>query len=179
MGFPLAFCPEHGFFEAPFVNIGFASTVTFNSILVDCPICRRVVEVLPGEYTSTPDGLNVLLDPSISKEALNALKRLAERVAEGEVSPEEADAEAARISPRLKGFFSRIDWPNQIVGAAVAAAITLAAARLPTEPSTPQTVINNPVTINYTLEKSALLNSTCPAPLLTPPDAPRLKPKKQ
>jgi hypothetical protein len=65
--------------------------------------------------------MNLLVDASISREALAALGKLLSRVEAGEISPAEAAVEAKRISPKLGGLFDPSTWSSEVKAAAIAA----------------------------------------------------------
>lgn len=99
---PLAFCPVHGLVPATAFAIGAgAHNITFKDVGVSCPICGKPSEVIPGTYDFTTERLGLVVDPSISPQALRALKSIAERLQEGEISPNEAAKEAATIDPKF------------------------------------------------------------------------------
>src|SRR3990167_10692866 len=98
---PPAFCPEHGLFPFTAFVIGpEAFQTTFINSTTSCPKCGKQSEIIPGVYDPTAAGLNVLIDESISVEALEAIRSLAERLKRGEISVEEAHAEAEKLAPQ-------------------------------------------------------------------------------
>jgi hypothetical protein len=97
---PLAFCPVHGLFPATaFAFAGEMQEVRFNNVSVNCPQCGRMAEVIPGRYDSVLGRLSVIVDPSVSQDALAALRGIAERLQREEITPNEAAAEAEKIDP--------------------------------------------------------------------------------
>ncbi len=125
---PPAFCHQHGLFPATAFQFGESvENIGVLDCAVECPQCGAVCEVISGVYSVTvKNQLNVILDSSVSPDALQALLDLVRRVETGNLSPQEADKQAAKISPELRGFFSRIDWSNTtatIVGAVLASII--------------------------------------------------------
>jgi hypothetical protein len=103
---PPAFCPVHGIVPATSIALGVgAMQNTFIGCSAPCPQCQRSIEVLPGTYDAHSDRLNFLLDPSISKEALQHLKSIAERAARKEITAEEAREQASKIGPKAGKLF--------------------------------------------------------------------------
>jgi len=99
---PLAFCTHHGLVPATAFGIGAgAHNIVFKNVSVSCPICGQTSEVIPGVYDFTTERLDVMVDPSISPQALSALKSIAERLQAGRINPEEAANEAAAIDPKF------------------------------------------------------------------------------
>ena len=82
------------------------SSVTILNCVTNCPSlgCNHTCEILPGEYRARDKGrLDLLLDPSISPAALEALKKIVEEVRDGKLSPEQAETEARRVAPQIAG----------------------------------------------------------------------------
>jgi len=117
------------------------------------------------------------LAPDTSIEILQALKVLAEEVEAGQASIEEADKKAGEISPALQGIFSKFGHGAATVFLGVVAG--LIANRIDRPRTSSPTVIDNSVTVNYTLTKNELMNTAVcgPGGLKFPP-TPRLKPKR-
>jgi hypothetical protein len=183
MNYPPAFCPVRGLFPARAIAIGGgAKNISFHNVATNCPVCNRTSEIIPGVYDSTPVGLNVLIDPSISPEALDAIKRLAQQLQKGEISPEQAKREAEKISPKLAKLFDISDWSDQakatIYAAIIGAVAVVIAAKIAS--TSRQTVNVNPVVIERVIEspKKDLLSSTILRPSQGPP-LPRSRPTKR
>ena len=152
-GFAPAFCPVHGLFDSRAISWPANSNVTVNikGSVINCPVCDRMCEIVPGEYKTDDNRLNILIDQSISLEALAALKNLAIQVRDGKKSPEEAAAEAQTIAPKAARLFDFANWSDdakaKVVVAIIGAITAIAVARM-SEPS--QTVVN--VTVNPVIE---------------------------
>src|SRR5215210_5215487 len=98
---PPAFCINHGIFPATAYSIAAgAMNNAFIGCRTYCPQCGKESEVLPGVYDAQHDGLNILVDPSISPEMWAALRDIAERLQQGTVSIQQAKAEAEKITPK-------------------------------------------------------------------------------
>ena len=111
---PPAFCTFHGFFPAASFNIGSGTKGLYlQHLAVDCPVCGRSSEILSGVYRSNEDILEILVDSSISPEALTAIKRITERLQRGEITVPEAKAEAEKISPKAGRLFDIADWSDE------------------------------------------------------------------
>lgn len=79
--------------------------MTFLNSRTNCPICGTMSEILPGQYKIVKGSVNLLLDPSVTPEALEALRSVADRLQRNEISREEAIAEASKISPKFSAIF--------------------------------------------------------------------------
>jgi len=151
---PLAFCIDHGFFHAQMIGLS-GSRVGFRNIQVGCHVrgCGRACEFIPGEYDTTTEKLNVLIDPSISPEALAALKDIIEKVLDGKLAPELAEAAVRKIAPKAVGLFK--NWTRAEVIALAApllAAITAIVIAKTTPPAT--TIVNVQPVIEIVVERS-------------------------
>ena len=139
-------------------------------------------EIIPGIYDATQDDLNILLDPSISPEALGEIRRIAERLRQGEITVPQAKAEAEKISPKAGKLFDIANWPPQakatLYAAIIGATAIIAAARMASSPD--PTVIVQPVIERVMqAEKPSLKNDLKSTSAITPPKVqiPRRKPK--
>jgi hypothetical protein len=92
---PIAYCPDHGFFPvAAFGLIGSGVKTFMHGVSTNCPSCNRTSEILPGEYEVVGDRLQLLVDTSISREALFKLREIAELLQRAEITPDEAKKRA-------------------------------------------------------------------------------------
>jgi hypothetical protein len=117
-------------------------------ISTPCPLCGRASEILPGEYEVVGDQLKLLLDPSISADALLKLRTIAERLQRSEISLAEAKENAEAIAPKAGKLFDIGDWSDQAKAtlyAAILGAIALVAAARASAPATVVNVTNRPV----------------------------------
>jgi len=118
-----AFCPVHGLFPTRGV-IAASPGVNFEMLgcKVNCfyPGCDKQAEIIPGNYSSLPDSLNVFIDPSISPEALSAIKNIAERLQRKEITPEQAHKEASTFGDRVAELFR----PNKLRSSSSAAIVS-------------------------------------------------------
>jgi hypothetical protein len=166
-----AFCPVHGLFPSDY-TIGGDSTTSYIGNATCCLQCGRVSEVISGDYSSTSAGLNVLLDPSISEEALAAIKGLAERLQKGEISPELAQVEAEQISPKVGRLFDIRNWSDQaqatLATAIIGAASVVIAAKMSSSPNQSVDVTCNPVVIERVVVEPQAKSDKPPAPSTTP-----------
>lgn len=121
MQHPLAYCKEHGFFAASAFAFAAGAKVTISGCSTSCPTCGTPSEIVPGAYAADLNSMNILVDASISKDALLALRKLLTRVEAGEISPAQAMAEATKISPRLGGLFDPSTWSPEVKAATVGA----------------------------------------------------------
>ena len=104
-------------------------------------------EIIPGVYIAAQRNLNILVDDSISPEARDAIRQLAERLQQGKISVPQAKAEAEQISPNAGQLFDIANWSDQakatLYASIIAATAVIAAARIASSPS--QTVNVQPV----------------------------------
>lgn len=124
----MAFCKTHGVFPTDdFPTLGGGTSINIpGPSSVPCRRCDAISEIIPGRYEATAAGkLNILIDPSISPEALAAIKDIAERALAGTIRPEEAKKEAEAVHPRAGTLFDPTSWtqPQAIVYAAIIAAV--------------------------------------------------------
>lgn len=154
---PIALCPSHGFFPATAIALGPGSTMGIYQSRMSCPQCGTPSEILPGMYRGGVDTINLLIDPSISLQALGALRKLAERAQAGKISVQEAKREAEKIHPKAAKLFDIVNWSDQakatLYGAIIGAVALIAAARI-TSPASQTTAIN-PVALERVIQKSA------------------------
>jgi hypothetical protein len=180
---PPAFCPVHGLFPATQFALGVGVRQTsFIGCLQTCPRCGRPSEIIPGVYDSIPSGLNILIDKSISPEALAVIRKLVQRLEKGEISSEQAKEEAEKLSPKLGKLFDIANWSDQakatLYAAIIGATAIVGAARMASSPI--QTVNVNPVIARVVertktdLLSSSALKSSGATPLPKPrPKRPR------
>ena len=146
LGHPLAFCLKHGVFPDRSFMFGSGTVATFvGKCQTSCPICFEPCELLPGTYEVEDDRLDLLLDPTISPEALNALIAIALRLKRREITPPKAKELAEKISPRLGGLFDVANWSDtarsHLYAGIIGAAAILAAARMNTPTIVVQPVV--------------------------------------
>ncbi|MEJ5081060.1 hypothetical protein [Ochrobactrum sp. MYb379] len=147
MNHPLGFCRTHGFFPVGGIVIENSKNVSFDGGVVQCPTCRKPSELISGSYTSIGDKLKLYLGPSVSMEALKALRDIAVRLQRDEITSQQAKHEAEKISPRFGGIFDAKNWSKEVKAAICAAIISsfgTAVANKLTTPSTP-TITVQPV----------------------------------
>ncbi|MFL5015099.1 MAG: hypothetical protein ACJ8EW_02705 [Rhizobium sp.] len=120
---PPAFCTKHGLFLATQMVLDQGSTASILWSETSCPACGASSEILPGFYQVLKDRLDVLIDSSITADALRALQDIALRLQRNEITTAQAVDEAVRISPKLRNIFRGL---KQETVAAVAAAIIAA-----------------------------------------------------
>lgn len=131
---PLAFCPNHGLFEARGIRFGpNAKRAALLGLTYSCPLCRTASEAIPGEYSIYGDRLNVLVDPTISVDALIALRNIVVRLQRGELTAEEAEREATKAVQNFGGLLNFRTWPPEaraiVIAALIAAIGSIIAAR--------------------------------------------------
>ena len=132
---PPACCPEHGLFPATrFILKGGSKNIQFIRCFHGCPECGHLSEVIPGIYDASLDDLNILIDRSITPEALGEIRRIAERLQHGEISVPQAKAEAENISPKAGQLFDIANWSDQakatLYAAIIGATAIVVAARM-------------------------------------------------
>jgi hypothetical protein len=142
---PLALCAEHGLFEADFgFRGGGGGSVGFVGFSVICPHCGRLSPIVPGVYKGDNEKLELLLDPSVSSEMLEAFRRLANDVQAGRITPKAAEREAEKIHPRAAKLFNVASWSDQaratLYGSIIGAVALVVAARMSSPPTINLTV---------------------------------------
>jgi hypothetical protein len=149
---PLAFCPVHGIFPA--TGFAFSSGAEFVDCRTDCFVrgCPSSCEVISGKYDATAYGLNILIDPSISRDALEAIKTIALKMKTGAITPQQASEEVSKIAPQVGGLFQNWTRAEAIALATplIAALTAIIVARSSPSPST--TITIQPV-IERTIER--------------------------
>jgi hypothetical protein len=104
---PFAFCPVHGVFSAPWVAaLAPGTSIRFEDCVTNCliPKCDKKCEIISGLYEAKADRLNVLLHPSISVEALTAIRELALKLQSRKITPAQASRAAKKYIQRQLGF---------------------------------------------------------------------------
>lgn len=140
---PIAFCPEHGFFPVTaFGLIGCGVKIHMRDLVTDCPACKRPSEILPGDYEVVGDRLQLLIDASISREALLKLREIAEQLQRAEISPQEAKRRAKAVAPKAAKLFDVTNWSDQARATVLAAIIGGISVIAATKLSSQTTVIN-------------------------------------
>jgi hypothetical protein len=174
---PIGYCEVHGFFPVQSVAMGDGVNMTFHKVGTLCPRCKRDAEIVPGTYETIGDRLNLLLDPSISPEALRALQRLAMDAHKGTVSAEEAEKQAEKIHRGAGKLFNVADWSDSAKATVFSAIITsvsvIAAAAISSLHSPNVTV--HPVIERVIPERPAMKNDFMGSTNLRPPSRPSPK----
>ncbi len=132
---PMAFCIAHGIFPARKIVMVSVTEVTLSGS-VKCPQCGRRSELIGGSYSSEADRLNVLLDRSVSPDALRALLDIVELYRRGEITVEEAAHSASLINSLFASLFSGLaDQKGAIIGALIGAIGTILATKYASAPT--------------------------------------------
>ena len=155
------------------LHLGVGSKTSFIGSVTNCPRCSHESEIIPGVYDATADGLNVLIDPSISLEALGKIRQLVERLQQGKISSLEAKAEAEKISPKAGKLFDIANWSDQakatLFAAIIGAGAIVLAARMASSPN--QTINIQPVIERVIQEeKPSLKNDLKSSSAISPPN---------
>lgn len=106
-------CPEHGIFPAG-IEFPAGLKLQIKNLGAICPKCGVTAEMIPGDYDVINDRLNIVVDASISRATLEALGLIAERLRREEITLEEAEDYATKLSPKLRGLFSGLSTDNKI-----------------------------------------------------------------
>jgi hypothetical protein len=140
---PTAFCSAHGFFKATAFALAPGAKLTIRGVATNCPVCDGASEIIPGIYEAHADRINLLVDPSISHEALAALKKVAEDARANKITLDQAKQRAEQIAPGTGRLFDIANWGDQakatLYASIIGAIAVIAAARMTSNPS--QTVI--------------------------------------
>ncbi|MEX3008963.1 hypothetical protein [Hoeflea sp. TYP-13] len=175
---PIAFCKIHGFFPNGIVIKG-AVDADFSANRVRCPQCGGMCEIIPGNYISDGEHLSVLVDPSISIEALEELRKLAERLSRSDIDIGQAKAEAEKISRGSGRLFDIKNWSDEaqamIAVAVIGAIAAVAAAKFSSKSDAPVVNITNQITIESSenQSKNSTSKSTVPIPKPKPKEPPK------
>jgi hypothetical protein len=156
-------------------HIGVGSKASFIGSATNCPKCNRTSEIIPGVYDATVDRLNILIDRSITPEALGEIRRITERLQQGKISVPQAKVEAEKISPDAGQLFDIANWSDQakatLYAAIIGAVAIVVAARMASPPN--QTVKVQPVIERVIQEeKPSLKNDLESSSAITPPKTP-------
>ena len=131
---PLAFCSIHGVFPATVFAIGPHAQITFTNCVANCPVCNRTSEILSGTYKAGVDRINLLLDPGISKRALDELAAIARAARARQITTEEAKQAAEKVHPNAGRLFDVANWSDQakvtLYAAIIGATAILGAAKM-------------------------------------------------
>lgn len=157
----LAFCPVHGLFASVGLSLAKGAQATFIDCTTRCPNCGGVSEVIPGAYKSDAGKLNVLIDPSVSREALLAIQKVVVRLQKGEINEQEARQEVEAVAPKVAKLFDFSKWSGKDTVNAALAIGTLITALLAAKVHQPNVTINNfyPPAIHETHPKGEKLLS--------------------
>jgi hypothetical protein len=156
-----AFCPVHGLFKSSAMALSPGSTFHAVNLGTNCCVrgCTYVCEIIPGLYKGTEHGLSVLIDQSVSKEALAALRTIAENVRDGKITPRQAEEQAKKIAPTAAGIFS--NWTRAealtVAGPIIAALTAIYIAKSTPSPA-PSVVIQQ--VIEQKIERKTDLKSS-------------------
>lgn len=139
---PSGFCLTHGIFPMDYVRFSADAKLWIEGTKTYCPVCDSLCEIIPGAYQLIGGRLNILLHPSISPEALSAIRDVAQKLQRNEISKEEADSEVSKISPDLAGLLRGLKQESvATIAAAIISAVTAVALAKMAAPST--TIVNN------------------------------------
>ncbi|WP_156150837.1 hypothetical protein [Hyphomicrobium sp. 99] len=141
---PAALCKTHGIFPATAFSFAPGVNITLLGLSTTCPICGSISEILPGAYSAFKDRIDVLLDPSVSAEALVALRFILEAARDNKISQPEAKRQAEKIVPGSGRLFDIGNWGDQAKAtlyASVIGAIALVTAAKLSASSSSTTVI--------------------------------------
>ncbi len=111
---PPSKCPACGLlFESSLIGIApSVASITFENVAVSCSRCGSLARVADGNYTSVHDTVELVSGPKSSIETLEALRKLAERSRNENLSAKEIIRELSGISPE---FAEKIEqgrsWP--------------------------------------------------------------------
>jgi hypothetical protein len=174
---PLGFCPVHGVFPAKVFALGPSASVHIENCGTNCPTCNGPAEIISALYEAKADRLNVLLHPSISPEALAAIRQLALDLQQGKITPAQAARAAKKIHPLAARVFEFFGWSDPKARATYIVGVVGVATTLLTRPASPPTVIVQPV-----IERILPKNDIATTGSITRPDKiplPRPRPKQR
>jgi len=133
--------------------------------------------VISGVYNSHAKGLNVLLDKSISPEALKLIKDIAEKLQRDEMSLDEAKTEVEKISPEVGKLFDVKNWGEQaqsvVLGSIIGAAALIIASTINSQSNNSDMIDAKPIS---TIEQ--VINEHEQPKIPIPKARPKTLPKK-
>jgi hypothetical protein len=102
-----AFCPRcKSIFPFRAIAIGAGAQVGLSNITTNCPACGfGGATVSDGVYRATQDAIELISGPDSTREILQALKTLAERLSSGQIDQAEAQKQAYELSPKFAATF--------------------------------------------------------------------------
>lgn len=123
-------------------------------------------EIVPGKYEAFSNHINLLIDPSISREALEALRKIALRAKAEKITPEEAKQEAEKVAPGAGRLFDVANWSDQakatLYASIIGAIAVVGAAKL----ASSTTTVNVVPTIERIVERPVYIPKSVKAPKL-------------
>ena len=127
---PIGFCRVHGVFPATALSLWPEPPITpLSKLLVTCPACGRACSLLPMPYQSSDVNLNVLVRPSTTPEALQALIGTLEASIMGKLSPTEAEIRARTLGQSFAGIVDFGNWSSDVKAALIVVIASIIAAR--------------------------------------------------
>lgn len=170
---PLIFCAIHGVKKLQGIaSVDSTSTIEYIDSSAQCPVCGRDAQVFNGKYEGTKSGLDILLSPSISPQALSALKQIFEKLQKEEISSEKAKAEAEAIFLGAGRLFDIADWGDGAKATLYASIIGAIALVTAAKISKPESFSQQPASIERSMED---LKGTVTSPPRIP--TPKWRPK--
>jgi hypothetical protein len=101
-------CPNpdcQAIFPTPFNLTG--GVLTMHNNFIDCPYCGTKSPIVDGVMTVAKDALLVLSGSNITREIVRSFQKLADQVAEGSISRDDAVELAREIEPSLGSLVER------------------------------------------------------------------------
>lgn len=102
------FCPNcKSIFPFHGIGLGEGVTIDLRSIGTNCPVCGyQGARVSDGVYKATKDAIELVSGPASTRELLEALRKLTERLSAGEINKAEAIQEASALSPQYASLIA-------------------------------------------------------------------------
>lgn len=111
-----AFCPNcKSIFPFRGIGLGEGVTIGLENIATNCPVCGfGNAKVSDGIFRATKDAVELVSGPEITRELLEALHKLTQRLSAGEIDKVEAIREASALSSKyatLLATFANLGVP--------------------------------------------------------------------
>ncbi len=145
--------------------------------------CAKECQILDGAYSSNAKGVRAVLSGDLPTEVREALAELARQLQAGKITPEKAQEEAEKITPKAKGLFNIGGMADGPRAAILAAIITIGGGVIGAGINTYGDIRSAQIQAKATIEaanisaKASLLNSTSRRAAIQTPPTPRLKPE--
>lgn len=117
----MAVCPVDGPFPVKDLFGGSGSAViTMSRTATRCPRCGRISDIVDGTYDYVGEIITAFRAPGVSRKDIEALKKLAESEKRGEISRENANQEAEKLSSTFADIMKWADGNAALLSVLIA-----------------------------------------------------------